>query len=190
MFPSASSAFPTTPTGEPPVVQVPSPAPAGWETGGTPHALPWERLDATWPTLPESLTGGLDGSAQRLVRRCLTAAVGARLRLIRSLGPESRRLWETRPHLAQYVRQRRFFPNLLPRYGLAEFLRLLYTEAALAVEVLETPPSRLGVEEWAALVELQCQRIALFYAHLRERIGAQAQQELAQVFKWLPGYQA
>jgi hypothetical protein len=176
------------------------PAPAGRETGGTPHPgqhpdaahqplAPWQRLDATWPILPESLANGLDGSAQRLVRQCLTKAVGARLRMRRSLGPESRRIWETRPHLAQYARQRRFYVNLLPHSGLEESRRLLYTEVALMVEIVETPPVKLGVEEWGALLELQFQRIGQLYAHLRERVGAQAQQEIERTFKSLPGCQ-
>ncbi len=162
----------------------------GRETGAAPRPLPWQRLDAAWPILPESLMNGLDGFAQRLVRRCLTEAVGDRLRLLRSLGLESQRIWEPRPHLAQYVRQRRFLETLLPRWGLAECQRLLYTEIMLTVEVLETPPSRLGIEEWLALLELQCKRIAQIYVQLRARIGAQAQQEVERAFKLLPGRKA
>jgi hypothetical protein len=79
---------------------------------------------------------------------------------------------------------------MLPRYGLTECQRLLYTEVALTVEILETPPSRLGVEEWLALLELQCQRIAQIYVQLRSRIGAQAQQEIERAFKSLPGRRA
>jgi hypothetical protein len=180
-----------------------APAPASRETGATPRpsnplpnpvgegrgevSAPWQRLNAAWPTLPESLVGGLDGIAQSLVRHCLTEAAGKRLALHRSLEPESRRIWETRPHLAQYVRQRRFFESLLPHYRLDEFQRLLHTEIGLAVEVLETAPKKLGLETWAALLELQCRRIGQMYAHLRQRMGALAQQELLRAFQGLPG---
>jgi hypothetical protein len=43
--------------------------------------------------------------------------------------------------------------------GLADMPHLLYTEASLALEVLETAPGKLGVDIWQALLELQCQRL-------------------------------
>ncbi len=141
-----------------------------------PALSPWQRLDATWPALPS--TSGLDATAQRLVRQGLTAAVGRRMRRRRALPPASQRLWETRPHLARYVRQQRFYANLLHCYALAEMPQFLYTEALLAVEVLETPPGRLGVDVWHTLLALQCERLGQLYAHLRQRIGTVAQEFL------------
>jgi len=138
----------------------------------------WQRLDATWQTLPDTTTG-LDAAAQRLLRQGLTEAVGQRLRLLRTLAPESLRLRETRPHLAKYVRERRFYANLLRHYALVEVQRMLRVEAALALEVLETRPSKLGITEWGALLDLQCQRIGQLYAHLRERVGTLALEWLA-----------
>ncbi|HEY7349827.1 MAG TPA: hypothetical protein VH599_16035 [Ktedonobacterales bacterium] len=139
--------------------------------------IPWQRLDAAWPALPDSPTG-LDVPAQRMVRRLLTEAVGRRLRMRRSLPPESLFFWQARPHLARYVRKPRFFANLLHCYALVDTRQFLRTEAALALEVLETPPSLLGADEWQKLLALQCQRLGQLYAHLRERIGAVAQDEL------------
>lgn len=150
-----------------PAASVPTPAPA---------SVPWQRLDASWPTLPNAC--GLDATAQRLLRQRLTLAVGQRLQRRRSLPPESRRLWETRPHLAQYVRQPRFYANLLSGYALVEMPPLLYDEVRLTVEVLETPPGVLGIEVWQGLLAVQCQRIRQLYAHLCQRVGTLAQEWL------------
>jgi len=198
MFTSTPSGSSTPLSAGTPMLQAPTSA--GWKTGAAPHpgqreagaassSLPWQRLDAIWPPLPESSTGGLDFIAQRLVRRCLIEAVGKRLKLRRDLPPESLRLWEMRPRLAQYVRQRRFFKNMLPSTGVEETRRLLSNEVALAVEVLEMAPGKLGAEVWMELLGLQCQRIGQLYAHLRERLGAQAQQEIAWAFQRVPGCQ-
>ena len=159
--PPAASVTPAVPTSTP-----------------TPALAPWQRLDASWPTLPDAF--GLDAVAQRLVRQRLTLAVGQRLKRRRSLPPDSRRLWETRPHLAQYVRQPRFYANLLSGYALVEMPPLLYDEVRLMVEVLETPPGVLGIEVWQGLLAVQCQRIGQLYAHLCQRVGALAE-------AWLQG---
>ncbi len=148
-----------------------------------PAPSPWQRLDATWPALPNAF--GLDALAQRLLRQGLTAAVGRRMRRRRALPPESAWLWQTRPHLARYVRQARFYANLLHCYALADMPELLYREALLAVEVLETPPGKLGVEVWQELLEAQCQRIGQLYAHLRQRIGLVAQEMLLRALERL-----
>jgi hypothetical protein len=148
-----------------------------------PRLLAWQRLDDAWPTLPDAF--GLDAAAQRLVRQRLTEAVGRHIARQRSLPPESQRLWETRPRLAQYVRQQRFYANLLHCYALADMPELLATEVSLALEVLETPPGKLGAEVWQTLLELQCQRIGQVYADLRQRIGLVAQDFLQRAFERL-----
>jgi hypothetical protein len=133
-------------------------------------AAPWQRVDAAWPVWPDAATG-LDAEAQRLLRLYLTTAVAQRLRNRHHLEEANLWMWQPLPGLAEYVRQRRFLVACLHRYPSPEMGRLLRKEASLTVEVLATPPSYFGIDLWAALLALQCQRIGQLYAHLRERAG-------------------
>ena len=146
---------------------------------------PWQRLDAAWSPIAKSPTG-LDGEAQRLVRSLLTQAVGQRLRRRHQLEAARLWVWEPIPHLAEYVRQRRFYAPGLARLQPIELYALLRKEASLALEVLATPPSVLGVEVWQDLLELQCQRIGQVYGALHAWLPAmRAQQELRQILEGL-----
>src|SRR5579883_16415 len=173
-----------------------SPAPSGRETGAAPRhslpagslstrgegrgeAAPWQRLDAAWPVIAKSPTR-LDGDAQRLVRPVLTQAAGKRLQRHRELEAARLWIWEPMPHLAEYVRQRRYFVPSLPRFQPPDLSSLLRKEASLALEVLVTPPGVLGVEVWQELLELQCQRIGQIYAALQGWLGKLRAQEALQ----------
>src|SRR5579885_2057908 len=177
------------------------PTPAGQETGGTLHPsqqaaggmpnadaatpAPWQRLDATWPTILKSPTG-LDGDAQRLVRSLLTQATGKRLQRRRQLETAALWIWEPIPHLAEYVRQRRFFAPGFARFQPLDLCQMLRKETRLGLEVITTPPKVLGVEVWQELLELQCKRIGQLYSELQRLLGqARAQQELRSILEVL-----
>jgi hypothetical protein len=186
---------------------LPAPTPASTAAGAAPHQTsptdalsnrvgegrgeastalaPWQRLDAAWSPIAKSPTG-LDGDAQRLVRSLLTQAVGQRLRRRRQLDAARLWVWEPIPHLAEYVRQRRYYAPGLARLQPIELYALLRKEASLALEVLATPPGVLGVEVWQELLELQCQRIGQVYGALHHWLPAmRAQQELRQILEGL-----
>ncbi len=205
-------AFSTHLAGFQPAVQAARPTPAGQETGGTPlpgqrdaaacttaspsislstsgegrgEAAPWQRLDAAWPVIDKSPTG-LDGDAQRLVRSLLTQAAGKRLQRRRQLQAAALWIWEPIPHLAEYVRQRRFFAPGFARFQPPDLCRMLRKETRLGLEVLATPPKALGVEVWQELLELQCKRIGQLYSELQRLLGRmRAQQELQSILEAL-----
>jgi hypothetical protein len=177
------------------------PIPAGQEAGGTLHPsqqaaggmpnadaatpAPWQRLDATWPTILKSPTG-LDGDAQHIVRYLLTQATGKRLQRRRHLEAASLRLWEPNPNLAEYVRQHRYYAPGLYRFQTPDIYGLLFTEARLTLEVVETAPGVLGVEVWQELLELQCRRIGQLYTELQRCLGRrQAQAALQHLLEGL-----
>ena len=142
-------------------------------------------MDAAWPVIPNSPTG-LDGETQRLVRHLLTKAAGQRLARRRQLAATRLWVWEPSPHLAEYVRQRRFYAPALARFLPPDLCILLRTEARLALEVVATPPGVLGAEVWQALLELQCQRIGQLHASLQDWLGGtRAQQELQGILEGL-----
>ncbi len=146
---------------------------------------PWQRLDAAWSPIAKSPTG-LDGDAQRLVRSLLTQAAGRRLRRLRQLEDARLWIWEPLPHLAEYVRQRRFYAPGLVRFQPPVLYAILRQEARLALEVLTTAPGVLGVEVWQDLLELQCQRIGQVYGALRAWLPAlRARQELQEILEGL-----
>ena len=146
---------------------------------------PWERVDAAWTVIPNSPTG-LDGDAQKLVRHLLTQAAGHRLQHRRRLEADSLWFWEPSPHLAEYVRQRRFYAPGLYRFQPLDLWQVLRKEATLGLEVIATPPGVLGVEVWQELLELQCQRIGQLYVELRRQLGAaRAKGELQHILETL-----
>ncbi len=155
------------------------------EGRGEVSLAPWRRLDATWPVIANS-PSKLDGDAQRLVRSLLTQAAGEHLKRRRQLDAASLWIWEPRPHLAEYVRQRRFFASGLYHLFPLDLFRMLRTEASLGLELLETPPSVVGVEVWQELLALQCQRIGQLYAALQHALGRlQAQEALQAILEGL-----
>src|SRR5579883_2372766 len=137
------------------------------------------RGDATWPVILKSPTG-LDGDAQRLVRSLLTKAAGKRLARRRHLDDTLRQLWEPTPDLADFVRQYRYYAPGLYRFHTPDIYGLLYTEARLTLEVIETAPGVLGVEVWQELLELQCRRIGQLYTELQRCLGYQQAQAALQ----------
>ncbi len=152
---------------------------------GQGEAAPWQRLDAAWPVITNSPTG-LDGDAQRLVRSLLTQAAGKRLQRRRQLETAALWIWEPIPHLAEYVRQRRFFAPGFARFQPLDLCQMLRKETRLGLEVITTPPKVLGVEVWQELLELQCKRIGQLYSELQRLLGqARAQQELRSILEVL-----
>ena len=128
----------------------------------------------------------MDEDAQRLVRHLLTKAAGLRLQRRRTLEADRLWVWEPTPHLADYVRQRRFYAPGLSRFQPPDLYGLLRTEARLGLEVVVTPPGVLNVEVWQELLELQCQRIGQLYSELQRSLGVvRAQQELQQILEAL-----
>ena len=140
--------------------------------GASPELAPWQRVDAAWPTIANS-PSGLDGDAQKLVRRLLTQAAGQRLARRHDLEADRLWMWQPQPGLADYTRQRRFYAPGLGRFHPLDVWEALRKEAALALEVIATPPGALGgAEVWQELVALQCQRIGQLHAELQRRLGA------------------
>jgi hypothetical protein len=182
--PASSTSKPTgTPTAQSPAHTSASLSNRVGEGQG--EAAPWQRLDATWPVIANS-PSKLDGDAQRLVRSLLTQAAGEHLKRRRQLDAASLWIWEPRPHLAEYVRQRRFFASGLYHLFPPDLFRMLRAEASLGLELLTTPPSVVGVEVWQELLALQCQRIGQLYAALQHTLGRlQAQEALQAVLEGL-----